>query len=167
MKKHQLHEKKYRVYVNQRPHLPAQAGRKLFFEASSHKEAVIFSEKLVGTMVEWFLEDYRFYGSRNYDVIETLRNFVVNFWIEPIDDAPLPGKPFCAKRHATKLLEPHTLTSSPRSRRTSSDSRHKLTPSVFIRTHPKTNPNSNVIKTPIDAYGRPVRNKVLHLSGYF
>ena len=107
MKKHQLHEKRYRVYVNQRPHLPEQAGRKLFFEASSHKEAVLFSEQLVGTMVEWFLEDYRFYGSRHHDVIETLRKFVVNFWIEPIDDAPLPGKPFCAKRHATKLLEPH------------------------------------------------------------
>ena len=107
MKKHQSQEKRYRVYVNQRPHLPVQAGRKLFFEASSHKEAVIFSEKLVGTMVEWFLEDYRFYGSRNYDVIETLRNFVVNFWIESVDDAPVPAKSFCAKKHAAKLLEPH------------------------------------------------------------
>lgn len=107
MKRNQPQEKRYRVYVNQRPHLPAQAGRKLFFEASSHKEAVIFSEKLVGTMVEWFLEDYRFYGIRNPDVTESLRKFVVNFWIEPVDDAPVPAKPFCAKRHAAKLLEPH------------------------------------------------------------
>jgi hypothetical protein len=31
----------------------------------------------------------------------------VNFWIEPVGDTPTPSKPFCARRHAAKLLEPH------------------------------------------------------------
>ena len=107
MKKNHPQQKRYRVYLNKRPHLPEQAGRKLFFESCTHNEAVIFCEKLVGTMVEWFLEDYRFYSSRNHEATEALRKFVANFWIEPVDDAPVPAKSFCAKRHAAKLLEPH------------------------------------------------------------
>ena len=107
MKKNQSQKGNYHVYLNKDPHLPEKIGRKLFFESHNYNEAVTFSERLVGTMVQWFLEDYRFYGHRDHQIIESFRKFIVNFWIEPVGDTPTPLKPFCARRHAAKLLEPY------------------------------------------------------------
>ena len=106
-KKNKASQKCYHVYLNKRPHLPQRAGCRLFFESRTHKEAVIFSEQLVAEVVRWFLEDCRYYGPRDYWTIESFQKFVVNFWIEPVGDTPTPAKPFCARRHAAKLLEPH------------------------------------------------------------
>lgn len=106
-KKNKASQRCYHVYLNKRPHLPQRAGCRLFFESHTHKEAVIFSEQFVGQVVEWFLEDCEFYGPDDYQALDSFQSFVVNFWIEPVGDTPTPAKPFCARRHAAKLLEPH------------------------------------------------------------
>ncbi|MFM8364297.1 MAG: hypothetical protein ACKOAS_04020 [Verrucomicrobiota bacterium] len=97
----------YRVYLNKHPHLPDKAGHRLFFESHCFDEALRFSQKLVGNGVEWLVEDIRFYGLHACEAVKTFRKLVEHLWIEPVGgDGELP-QPFCAKRHAFELLQPH------------------------------------------------------------
>jgi hypothetical protein len=97
----------YRVYLNKHPHLPGKAGQRIFFESHCFDEALRFSHKIVGNGVDWLLEDIRFYGLHAREAVQTFRKLVENLWIEPVGgDGDLP-QPFCAKRHALELLQPH------------------------------------------------------------
>ena len=83
--------------------------------------------------VEWVA---RFYGSRNHEVTEALRKFFANFWIEPIDDGPVPAKPFCLKRHGAKLLEARPMGSN----------------HLNLFSYTKTNKHPMRIKKPLDHF---------------
>jgi hypothetical protein len=107
VKKTPKFEEGYRVYLNKQPHLPNQAGRALFFESHSYHAAVYFSQQLVRNSVEWLVEDLHLHEADAGDAVQRFRKFVENFWIEPIGEAPEPARPFCARRHAGKLLETH------------------------------------------------------------
>ena len=97
----------YRVYLNKHPHLPDMAGRLLFFESHCFEEALHFSRQLVGNGVDWLVEDHRLHSAHAREAVQTFRKLVENFWIEPVGgDGELP-QPFCAKRHALELLQPH------------------------------------------------------------
>jgi hypothetical protein len=107
VKKNTKLEEGYRVYLNKHPHLPNQAGRTLFFESHSYHDAVYFSRQLVRNSVEWLVEDIHLHEACAGDAVQRFRKFVENFWIEPVGATPEPDMPFCARRHAWKLLEPH------------------------------------------------------------
>ena len=107
VKKNPKLEEGYRVYLNKHPHLPNQAGRTLFFDSRSYHDAVYFSRQLVRNSVEWLVEDFHLHETYAGDAVLRFRKFVENFWIEPVGATPEPAIPFCARRHAGKLLEPH------------------------------------------------------------
>jgi hypothetical protein len=107
VKKNTKLEEGYRVYLNKHPHFPNQAGRTLFFESHSYHDAVHFSRQLVRISVEWLVEDFHLHEAYAGDAVQRFRKFVENFWIEPVGATPEPDLPFCARRHAGKLLEPH------------------------------------------------------------
>jgi len=107
VKKNPKLEEGYRVYLNKHPHLPDQSGRAFFFESRSYHAAVYFSQQLVRNSVEWLVEDFHLHDSYAGDAVQRFRRFVENFWIEPVGEAPEPAMPFCARRHAGKLLETH------------------------------------------------------------
>ena len=97
----------YRVYLNKFPHRPKHLGRILFFESPTYEAARHFAEQMVRNSVEWLVEDWEFFQSWKQQHITRLQNFLENFWIEPVGDAPQPEEPFCPRRTAEKILKNH------------------------------------------------------------
>ncbi len=97
----------YRVYLKKNPNLRGKAGCLVFFESRSYSTALYFSKQLVRNNVEWLVEDFHINDSYAIEAVNRFRKFVENFWIEPVGAAAKPLQPFCAKRHAGKLLKSH------------------------------------------------------------
>lgn len=68
---------------------------------------MFFAQQLVRNSVEWLVEDFHLHETYAGDAVQRFRKFVENFWIEPVGPTPEPAMPFCARRHARKLLQPH------------------------------------------------------------
>ncbi len=107
VKKPLKREEGYRVHLNKHPRLPNQAGRAHFFELHSYHAAVYFTKQLVRNSVEWLVEDFHLNEAYAGDAVRRFRKFIENVWIEPVSSTPEPAMPFCARRHAGKLLESH------------------------------------------------------------